>query len=104
MFLGITIACLGCHPWQKIPNGRAPGLRHEKLPANWALPGFPKPDSRPSRLAAVEARLPDDPVVIVPFEKIAPQENYTRLLLSAIPSPDADVPLRPLDRQQLGLS
>ncbi len=35
------------------------------------------------------------------FER--PQENYTKLLLSAIPSPDPDVPLRPLDRQQLGI-
>lgn len=32
-----------------------------------------------------------------------PQENYTKLLLSAIPSPDPDVPLRPLDREQLGI-
>ena len=32
-----------------------------------------------------------------------PQENYTRLLLSAVPSPDPDVPLKPLDRSELGL-
>lgn len=32
-----------------------------------------------------------------------PKENYTRLLLSAIPSPDPDVPLKPLDRAALGL-
>lgn len=32
-----------------------------------------------------------------------PQENYTRLLLSAIPSPDPDIPLQPLDRQTMGL-
>ena len=32
-----------------------------------------------------------------------PQENYTRLLLSAVPSPDPDVPLEPLDRHELGL-
>jgi peptide/nickel transport system ATP-binding protein len=32
-----------------------------------------------------------------------PKEDYTRLLLSAIPSPDPDVPLRPLDRRSLGL-
>ena len=32
-----------------------------------------------------------------------PQENYTKLLLSAIPSPDPDVPLEPLDRAELGL-
>ncbi len=32
-----------------------------------------------------------------------PQQNYTKLLLSAIPSPDPDVPLRPLDRHELGL-
>ena len=32
-----------------------------------------------------------------------PQEDYTKLLLSAIPSPDPDVPLRPMDRQSLGL-
>lgn len=32
-----------------------------------------------------------------------PREDYTRLLLSAIPSPDPDVPLQPLDRQALGL-
>ena len=32
-----------------------------------------------------------------------PREDYTRLLLSAIPSPDPDVPLRPLDRGTLGL-
>ncbi|MCY3838926.1 MAG: ATP-binding cassette domain-containing protein [Gammaproteobacteria bacterium] len=32
-----------------------------------------------------------------------PQENYTRLLLSAVPSPDPDVPLKPLDRRELGL-
>ena len=32
-----------------------------------------------------------------------PREDYTRLLLSAIPSPDPDVPLRPLDRRSLGL-
>ena len=35
------------------------------------------------------------------FER--PQQNYTKLLLSAIPSPDPDVPLKPLDRQELGL-
>ena len=33
----------------------------------------------------------------------APKENYTRLLLSAVPSPDPDVPLKPLDRRELGL-
>ncbi len=32
-----------------------------------------------------------------------PRENYTRLLLSAVPSPDPDVPLKPLDRRELGL-
>ena len=32
-----------------------------------------------------------------------PREDYTRLLLSAIPSPDPDVPLQPLDRRTLGL-
>ena len=32
-----------------------------------------------------------------------PKEDYTRLLLSAIPSPDPDEPLRPLDRKSLGL-
>lgn len=32
-----------------------------------------------------------------------PREDYTRLLLSAIPSPDPDVPLEPLDREALGL-
>lgn len=32
-----------------------------------------------------------------------PQQNYTKLLLSAIPSTDPDVPLRPLDREQLGI-
>ncbi|MDE0419870.1 MAG: ATP-binding cassette domain-containing protein [Gammaproteobacteria bacterium] len=32
-----------------------------------------------------------------------PQEDYTRLLLSAVPSPDPDVPLKPLDRRELGL-
>ena len=32
-----------------------------------------------------------------------PQENYTKLLLSAIPSPDPDVRLQPLDRRELGL-
>ena len=32
-----------------------------------------------------------------------PREDYTRLLLSAIPSPDPDVPLRPLDRRSVGL-
>ena len=32
-----------------------------------------------------------------------PREDYTRLLLSAIPSPDPDVRLRPLDRRTLGL-
>ena len=35
------------------------------------------------------------------FER--PREDYTRLLLSAIPSPDPDVPLNPLDRKALGL-
>ena len=40
-----------------------------------------------------------------PVEKVFtnPREDYTRLLLSAIPSPDPDVPLQPLDRQVLGL-
>ena len=33
----------------------------------------------------------------------SPREDYTRLLLSAIPSPDPDIPLRPLDRSTLGL-
>jgi phosphonate C-P lyase system protein PhnK len=33
----------------------------------------------------------------------SPKENYTRLLLSAIPSPDPDVRLQPLDRRALGL-
>ena len=32
-----------------------------------------------------------------------PKEDYTRLLLSAIPSPDPDEPLNPLDRKSLGL-
>ena len=32
-----------------------------------------------------------------------PQENYTKLLLSAIPSPDPDIRLQPLDRAELGL-
>ena len=32
-----------------------------------------------------------------------PEQNYTRLLLSAIPSPDPDIPLKPLDRAMLGL-
>jgi phosphonate C-P lyase system protein PhnK len=32
-----------------------------------------------------------------------PQEDYTKLLLSAIPSPDPDIPLDPLDRHALGL-
>ena len=32
-----------------------------------------------------------------------PQEDYTRMLLSAIPSPDPDVPLKPLDRDSLSL-
>lgn len=32
-----------------------------------------------------------------------PRENYTKLLLSAIPSPDPDVRLKPLDRAELGL-
>ena len=32
-----------------------------------------------------------------------PKENYTRLLLSAIPSPDPDIPLKPLNRTKLGL-
>ena len=32
-----------------------------------------------------------------------PQENYTKLLLSAIPSPDPDIRLQPLDRAALGL-
>ena len=32
-----------------------------------------------------------------------PQQDYTKLLLSAIPSPDPDVPLEPLDRAALGL-
>ena len=32
-----------------------------------------------------------------------PQENYTKLLLSAIPSPDPDIRLQPLDRTELGL-
>ena len=35
------------------------------------------------------------------FER--PQRPYTKLLLSAIPSPDPDVPLEPLDRAALGL-
>ena len=35
------------------------------------------------------------------FER--PREDYTRLLLSAIPSPDPDVPLKPLDRTALEL-
>ena len=35
------------------------------------------------------------------FER--PQQNYTKLLLSAIPSPDPDIPLQPLDRQELGI-
>lgn len=33
----------------------------------------------------------------------APTSDYTRLLLSAIPSPDPDVPLDPLERSQLNL-
>ena len=32
-----------------------------------------------------------------------PQENYTKLLLSAIPSPDPDIQLKPLERAELGL-
>ncbi|MGI9322627.1 MAG: ATP-binding cassette domain-containing protein [Pseudomonadales bacterium] len=32
-----------------------------------------------------------------------PQQNYTKLLLSAIPSPDPDVRLAPIDRASLGL-
>ena len=32
-----------------------------------------------------------------------PTHDYTRLLLSAIPSPDPDVKLNPLDRNQLKL-
>ena len=32
-----------------------------------------------------------------------PRENYTKLLLSAIPSPDPDIRLQPLDRAELGL-
>ena len=32
-----------------------------------------------------------------------PRENYTKLLLSAIPSPDPDIRLQPLDRRELGL-
>ena len=35
------------------------------------------------------------------FER--PQRPYTKLLLSAIPSPDPDVPLEPLDRAVPGL-
>ena len=35
------------------------------------------------------------------FER--PRQDYTRLLLSAIPSPDPDVPLKPLDRATLNL-
>ena len=35
------------------------------------------------------------------FER--PRQDYTKLLLSAIPSPDPDVPLKPLDRAALGL-
>ena len=40
-----------------------------------------------------------------PIEEVFnnPKEDYTRLLLSAIPSPDPDVPLQPLDRHALGL-
>ena len=34
----------------------------------------------------------------------SPKENYTRLLLSAIPSADPDEPLEPLERGSLGLS
>ena len=32
-----------------------------------------------------------------------PQENYTKLLLSAIPSADPDIQLKPLERAELGL-
>jgi peptide/nickel transport system ATP-binding protein len=32
-----------------------------------------------------------------------PQQDYTKLLLSAIPSPDPDVPLVPIDRANLSL-
>ena len=32
-----------------------------------------------------------------------PQQDYTKLLLSAIPSPDPDVPLVPIDRANLNL-
>ncbi len=32
-----------------------------------------------------------------------PRENYTKLLLSAIPSPDPDQPLQPLDRAEFAL-
>ena len=40
-----------------------------------------------------------------PVEQVfeQPREDYTRLLLSAIPSPDPDVPLRPLARDTLRL-
>ncbi|MBC80998.1 MAG: oligopeptide ABC transporter ATP-binding protein OppF [Gammaproteobacteria bacterium] len=33
-----------------------------------------------------------------------PQEDYTKLLLSAIPSPAPDVPLKPMDRKSLNLT
>ena len=33
-----------------------------------------------------------------------PQEDYTKLLLSAIPSPDPDVPLKLMDRKSLNLT
>ena len=41
-----------------------------------------------------------------PVEQVfaTPQHDYTRLLLSAIPSPDPDEPLNPLNRQSLNLS
>lgn len=40
-----------------------------------------------------------------PVERVftTPQHDYTRLLLSAIPSPDPDQPLQPLDRATLNL-
>ena len=48
-----------------------------------------------------QGRVVETGSVLDVFER--PQQNYTKLLLSAIPSPDPDVALKPLDRQALGL-
>lgn len=47
------------------------------------------------------ARVVESGTVADVFER--PQVDYTRLLLSAIPSIDPDVPLKPLDRRKLRL-